>query len=760
MSSEKVQLRKNKKIYYQRFNSAKISHKLVSKLASYNNFNSPKEKKSTRNNTKLLITNVLSASKHYLINGNVNDSQNDFIENIRYKYPYKPNIFLKLNKDERINLLSSYKKQNNILSSFESSISTFKSSTNNTIKNNLVFYPNYNSFSIKKNKNYEKNKEIKITKKTLTNENSKINMNDDSELIKVNINFNFNINNKTFLKYVDDINSDKNYLNIYKNNLREYFNNNCDKNAPYFLKKVLDDFKLDENEAEKEKYFFTNYHSAKINNFVIKNNKINLKLSSLKIIFYEISENKEKYGINTKLKFPFEFLSIFYGLNFNDFINFLISLIDYNFTKNKFYIDYNNFSTKIEEAKILFDFFKEKSFANSYYLNNAKEYFLLDWDVKGKNNEIKHFKIKILLPQIKLKVICEQNLKIKFYSYISTRTMDNLIKNSFNNWDFFIFIYFSQHRLFRYELNKILCNKYSKKINAQIISKENLAFNLTNSKIKINTYRKNYSSYCFFYTLKMEGKNETYFINFRMPKINISFHAFKKNFEFDFRRFHQFNKLTKYIHPEDLIKYSMTIKKFKLNKKFEEKQLQKKDNPKKTLRPSKRDSDIINNLDMKGRKENIKKYFKNKIKEREEMNIINTSNNNEHKEIIKDIDLNLDNYIFNFDESIFKFINTNKEQRKNNILNINKSNGDDPPINNNNEKNLNVDIGTMEFSWTNRDGLTNVYKLDQKKSQYLFDFPPEKWKNYVEKNINKIITGISNTKRSKTQKRLSFFPKL
>ena len=426
MSSEKVQLRKNKKIYYQRFNSAKISHKLVSKLASYNNFNSPKEKKSTRNNTKLLITNVLSASKHYLINGNVNDSQNDFIENIRYKYPYKPNIFLKLNKDERINLLSSYKKQNNILSSFESSISTFKSSTNNTIKNNLVFYPNFNSFSTKKNKNYEKNKEIKITKKTLTNENSKINMNDDSELIKVNINFNFNINNKTFLKYVDDINSDKNYLNIYKNNLREYFNNNCDKNAPYFLKKVLDDFKLDEND-------------------------------------YEISENKEKYGINTKLKFPFEFLSIFYGLNFNDFINFLISLIDYNFTKNKFYIDYNNFSTKIEEAKILFDFFKEKSFANSYYLNNAKEYFLLDWDVKGKNNEIKHFKIKILLPQIKLKVICEQNLKIKFYSYISTRTMDNLIKNSFNNWDFFIFIYFSQHRLFRYELNKILCNKYSKK---------------------------------------------------------------------------------------------------------------------------------------------------------------------------------------------------------------------------------------------------------------------------------------------------------
>ena len=65
----------------------------------------------------------------------------------------------------------------------------------------------------------------------------------------------------------------------------------------------------------------------------------------------------------------------------------------------------------------------------------------------------------------------------------------------------------------------------------------------------------------------MEGKNETYFINFRIPKINISFHAFKKNFEFDFRRFRQFNKLAKYIHPEDLIKYSNNepeLKKFAL----------------------------------------------------------------------------------------------------------------------------------------------------------------------------------------------------
>ena len=256
----------------------------------------------------------------------------------------------------------------------------------------------------------------------------------------------------------------------------------------------------------------------------------------------------------------------------------------------------------------------------------------------------------------------------------------------------------------------------------------------------------------------MEGKNETYFINFRIPKINIAFHAFKKNFEFDFRRFHQFNKLTKYILPEDLIKYSMTIKKLKIKKSIEiKRQSKKKITPSKTFRLSKRESGRVS-VDMRGKKGNIKNFFKKKIKEKNEINILNTSNNNEYNEIIKDIDLNLDKYIFNFDESIFKFINSNEEQHKNNDKNDDDNNDNDFHVNN--DKKLNVDIKTLEFSWTNRDGLTNIYKLDKKKSQYLFSCPQDKWKQYVEKNINSITSGKSNTRRSKTQKKLSFFPKL
>ena len=59
------------------------------------------------------------------------------------------------------------------------------------------------------------------------------------------------------------------------------------------------------------------------------------------------------------------------------------------------------------------------------------------------------------------------------------------------------------------------------------------------------------------------------------------------------------------------------------------------------------------------------------------------------------------------------------------------------------QKILNINVDTLQLSWTNREGLTNTYKFDKKESEYLFDFIPEKWKTYVEKNIDKIITKES-----------------
>ena len=61
---------------------------------------------------------------------------------------------------------------------------------------------------------------------------------------------------------------------------------------------------------------------------------------------------------------------------------------------------------------------------------------------------------------MKLEALLEKKTKMKFYSYIDVKTMDNIIKNSFNKWDYYLLIKFSENKLFRYEINKIICGKY------------------------------------------------------------------------------------------------------------------------------------------------------------------------------------------------------------------------------------------------------------------------------------------------------------
>ena len=57
----------------------------------------------------------------------------------------------------------------------------------------------------------------------------------------------------------------------------------------------------------------------------------------------------------------------------------------------------------------------------------------------------------------------------------------------------------------------------------------------------------------------------------------------------------------------------------------------------------------------------------------------------------------------------------------------------------NNEKKLNIEIGTIELSWTNQEALTKNIMMNKKDSEYLLDHPPYQWKFFVEKNIEKIL---------------------
>ena len=145
---------------------------------------------------------------------------------------------------------------------------------------------------------------------------------------------------------------------------------------------------------------------------------------------------------------------------------------------------------------------------------------------------------------MKIRINCCNKAKVKFYKNISIKTMDDLIKHSFNEWDLFILVNFSEHKIFRLEINKILCNKYSTLNNSCLNYiyvnpkyKNNINYNLTNQIVKINTIRINASSYSFFFTLYNENKktnNETYFINFILPKITISYNNILNNFNKEF----------------------------------------------------------------------------------------------------------------------------------------------------------------------------------------------------------------------------------
>ena len=789
MSNRSNYSKKPEKIFYPRFNSAKIYKKLTSKIYSFPKPLSGNIRDSTRNKKKLLITNILSTSKHFIIKGdrtNVGGSEN-FSDNIRYEYPYKPGLLSKLNDEltekkltlfEKINNLTKSAAKMSVLSSNESNKSTFKSSSQNTTQKYLInrnYYNHIKSSETQYNKINlisPKTASIKIIKRTFINNMDSQIFNNDKEISMGN-----NITGESFMKFIDNINGNIKLINKYKEKLGEYFNK-FNKSELYVLKELLNNYTYEENKDEN--YFLNNEHSTKKNILNIKDLKITLKLSSLKFIFYEIKYdksnkisssnnsynnnyiNKEKYIFNSKIKFPLEFLSIFYGLNFEEFINLMLALIDFDFNTNKFYIDYNIFKSKVEDCKILYDFFTEKSFAMNFNSNNSKEYFLFNWEIKEKNNEIKHYCIKMLLPQMKIKINYAEKNKFKFYSNISIQTINNLFKNSFNNWDLYILIYFSEHKIFRYEINKIICGKYS---HGGRFSNKDFIYNLTNSTTKMNTLIKNNNSYSFFYSYLNDQKMESYFIKFKLPQISISFKNFSKQFDIDYKRLHQLSKLRKYFYQEDLIKYSMTVKKIrtKIKRIEQEKREMRRFISSKTLKPDKRNSTRLS-IEMKNKKSNFKKLIKDKIRKKQNellglnQQIQQSQKTPEFEEIIKDIDLNLDKYIFNFDETILKYINI-KEIHKNNFNDSEKNNDDNNAFHVNNNKKLNIEIGNLELSWTNKDGLTNIYTFDKKTSQYLFDFPIIKWRLYVENNIEKIIKGKPNIRKTYKNKKTSFFQK-
>jgi len=772
------------------FSSLNVNSLSIQDLISY----SPR----CKNRTKVMVTRLLSSSKNIMINKRKYNSPISFPRNFQHIYPYKPNkFFLSLNPPSR-------KRQNNILK-----ISSPTTNNNESIK---LLTSNFkkirNKCHILKNKvHINKDKKIsrlmspmpnfgtikrKIFPKKLFDESES-----EKETERKFNEGNCHITKENFMHFIDEMNKNRIHINKCKKYVKEYFIEKKDGNKSFF-EDLLYRYKFEEH--ENDNYFSNNDYSSKKNSFNLKNFEVSFKITSLYFIFYEIPETKQNeqnfdsnafydienkqnidYIINSKIKLPFEFLSLFYGINFNEFINLMISIVEYDYDKNKFFIEQSNFINKIEIGKSLYDFFCENCYFILHNYKHKKECFIFDWAIKSKNSiDVKHFVVKILLPQIRINIKYNE-YKVKFFSTIDIQTLGDLMKNHFKNWDLYIFIYFSEYKLFRYEINKILCGKYKTIFNDNIKNdfknktiRKKIYFNLNTINIILNTRIKNRRSYGFFYSHQKLTNigNETYYIKLRIPRISISLnnslYSFNKNFEISIKEMSQINRLRRSFRPEDIIKYSMTIIR---NKKRENDILHEGIKPKRNYTSkisSRRISTAIskeNNTTSKSPKIQAKKDGKR--------GFIKFYKNPNNEDYIKDIKLNLDNYIFNLDESILKFIKV-KENKTNKIHNnleesLNKNNNENGNNNKNNKdilnqnnidiilrdnKDLNINnnkleiqIGTIELSWTDQEALTKTTFLGKKQTEYLLDIPTFQWKFFVEKHIEKILLEEPRTLR-------------
>ena len=290
--------------------------------------------------------------------------------------------------------------------------------------------------------------------------------------------------------------------NEYKN---KYFIDKNEDGNKKVLEKLYKNYDI--NKVNLKEVFNNANYNTKKNKIILKINDIIvcIKLTSLYIKFYD----KKTKNMNTKIKFPFELLSVFYGINFIDFKKFLVSIIHYN--NNHFEIKFDEMKNKYGVFTSYFYFYELKSYFEEYNNKNDREFFEIDWNYKDEKQS-KYFKMKIILPQMSIS-LKYNNQKVKFYSSVDIKTMGYLLDSNFKDWDFIILNYFSQYKLFRYEINKLLNDKQNSlgvnfeenknndnkiKFNKKLISNSNIKlFNLNQIHTILNTKNKNSSIYDF-----------------------------------------------------------------------------------------------------------------------------------------------------------------------------------------------------------------------------------------------------------------------
>ena len=534
---------------------------------------------------------------------------------------------------------------------------------------NLSIYPMQKNSEIislgeiKKNK--EENKDTKIFQPILEYKKyTTISYKEKNENSKENSNSKLNSSNQETI-------NEKIFLNYIDkfNNMNNVMHNYITYRITYYVNQ-LDEIKYLMSIIQKQKedlninIFDDKEINCKLNIFNIYND-IQIKLIFNSIIIYIYDSNNKKVE---KIKFPFCFVPFFYGISLQQFKLLLIQIIDFNKEKNILFINKEKLKNKFKE------FLEEKSFYNNLsFINNYKKVseFNFNWLVNFDNNYIK-FKLLIKLPHFKTRIKFSNGNKLTFFKTIEIKHISYLIKENYKDWDLFLLNTFCIYKDFRYLINNALSynNEY----------KNNNYINFDENKSKLN-FNNNMKNSLEFYIVEKDKNNifKNLYFKISSPYVEISYIKpnilenliSSKKIQLTFKEAIQLNKLRNSWYPEEIIKKCCIIKYNNYN----------------------------NFLTKKNYKDNI-------------------NDNNE-------IDLNLNKYIYGFDETILKFIKRSKFPIPDKKVT---------------KKNFNIKLIPPEIHWSEK--ITEKlfkYSMERKDYEKLFDLPLNEWEPFILKLLHTSI---------------------
>ena len=354
------------------------------------------------------------------------------------------------------------------------------------------------------------------------------------------------INSKTFLNYIDKFNNMDGVIHKYITYKEKYFvNKNKDGNKSLleeYMNKNIDNDNIIEP--------FNEPVFKKENIFKIKNTEVKLRCDSIILYFYE-EETKKKIS---KIKFPFECIPFFYGIDFDSFKLFIFSVIGYDYKINQFKLNISKFNQAYNNYLVEKKLYNEDCYLLNYSQNSSFKY---DWIVQSEKNT-KKYKLKIQMPKMKVRFKYFNNIKTTLIKSLDSTRMSYLILENFKDWDLFLLNSFCIIKQFRKTINQAL--SYS-----LLLNKKNLKFDLDDPKIKLN--KNNYSNFSsvFFITFQNETLGKNIYFEINTPKIKVNYksdnvESYEKIYNLNIKEAIQLNKMRKSFWPEDMINRCLSVR--------------------------------------------------------------------------------------------------------------------------------------------------------------------------------------------------------